>query len=165
MSNSTSAEYAITQKIPVSDHVYKYLLSRCGTDEIVATSNNFIGSMILDHLTRTPEAPHSRNRMKLKNDFTKTFIVTIKEASYTRTGLYLSAHDAKKLHDKFDQMFREDLFNYLIMHYQQRESLFLQSMRQYLDFIGITEDDIKMETLYKDFKRRKKRYEQAQKSA
>ena len=41
------------------------------------------------------------------------------------------------------------------MNRELDEKLFLKIMRAYLDFYDITEEDIKIETLYRDFKRKK----------
>ncbi len=142
-------DYSITHNIPVADHVYKYLKKRCGTDHIIASRTTFIGSQILSLLTRNADL-----RPK-KTDFAKIFKVTIPESLYGKNGMHISAENAQLFNVQIDKMFREELYIHLLILKSNDKKLYLKSMRGFLNVYDIGEDDIKMDTLYRDFKRKK----------
>lgn len=143
------AEYAITQHIPVADHVYKFLKTRCGSDHIVATRNTVFGSLILSLLNRNADVKSK------KAGYTKIFKTTITEDSYQRVGMYISAENAQLFNDQVDKMFREELFFHVVINKGIDSRMYLQSIRTFLQVYDITEDDLKIDTIYRDFKRRK----------
>ena len=55
-----------------------------------------------------------------------------------------------------DKYFREKLYEYAIINSLNNDKYFKKSMREFLDFYQITDDDIDLESLYRDFKRQKK---------
>jgi len=148
-----TVDFSITQNIPVADHVYKYLKTRCGSDHIKATRTSIFGSLALSLLGKTADLKPK------KSEFTRTFRVTISENSHSRQGMHLTEANAQLFNDQVDRMFREELFFYLIMNKGLSSKMYLQSMRTFLEVYDITEEDIKLDTLYRDFKRRKKTYE------
>ena len=144
-----SVDFSITQNIPVADHVFKYLFKCCGSDHITATRNTAIGSMSLSLLGRNYDLKPSKKK------YTKIFKVTILEHYYEKTGMHISKLNAQLFNDQADKNFREEMYRYLLMHHHLENKLFIKTMRNYLDFYNINEDDIKVETLYRDFKRKK----------
>lgn len=142
-------DFSITQNIPVADHVYKYLHKCCGATHITATRNTAIGSMALSLLGRNYDVKPNKKK------FTKIFQVTISEHYYEKTGMHISRLNAQLFNDQADKNFREEMYRHLLMHHHLEHKKFIKSMRKYLDFYDITEDDIKVESLYRDFKRKK----------
>lgn len=148
------SQYAITQHIPVANHVYKFLLKRCGTDHIKATRRNFIGSLLVSLHSRTDDL-----RKAPKNDFKKMFHIEVPFHIYEKNGVYIDERKAYLFNTLMDDIFREELFVHAIIQKNQEDKLFLKTLRNFLDVYDITEDDLKLETIYRDFKRKKKQYE------
>ena len=144
------ADFSVQQNIPVSNHVYKYLVARCGDQPLIATRTTFIGSTILSLLSRNSDI----RQTNLKSH-TKIFQVIIKEESYLRNGVFINYKSAKLFNDLIDKMFREELYCHIIINKYKNKDLFLKNLRHFLAVYNITEDDIKFETLYRDFKRKK----------
>ena len=142
---------SVTQNIPVANHVYKYLLAICGSDHIEASRSTYIGSLILSIQGRNYDV-----RIK-KTQFTKFFRADINECYYEKTGLVITKENAQLFNDQIDQKFRDELYRNMLINDHLTETLFLKSMRRFLDLYQINEDDIKLETLYRDFKRKKDR--------
>jgi len=140
---------SITQNFPVADHVHKYLVKICGNDHIQATRSSWVGSLIL--------SLHGRNGdVRLSNKkFTKLFKANINECYYDKIGMLISKENAQLFNEQVDKKFRDELFRMMLMNRELDEKHFIKSMRAYLDFYDITEDDIKIETLHRDFKRKK----------
>jgi hypothetical protein len=149
MSQTTTAEYSITQNIPVADHVFKYLEKICGSTHIDANRSTYVGSLVLSLQGRNYDVRVSKKK------YTKIFKADISECYYGKTGMFITSENAQLFNDQVDKKFRDELFRMMLMNRHLDKKLFLQSMRSYLDFYGITEDDIKIETLHRDFKRKK----------
>ena len=146
---SSLVSCSITQNIPVANHVYKYLKVICGTDHIVANRSSYIGSLILSIQGRNYDVRCSKKK------YTKIFRAEVSEAYYGKTGLVITRENAELFNDQVDKRFRDELYRNMLINDHLNEKLFLQSMRRYLDLFDINEDDIKIETLYRDFKRKK----------
>lgn len=153
MSAAPPVDYSITQNIPVANHVYKFLKTRCGSDHIKATRTDTFGSLALSLLGKIADVKPQ------KTEFTKVFKVTIAEDSYIRQGLHLTSANAQVFNHQVDRMFREELFFHLIINKGLSDKMFMNSIRRFMEVYEITEEDIKLDTLYRDFKRRKKKYE------
>lgn len=146
-------DYSITQNIPVADHVYKYLLHRYGTDHIKATRNTTIGSLVLSLQGRNKD-----KRPAKKSGFTKIFKATITEQAYNKLGIHLSEENAQLFNDQVDKMLREELYWHVTINKGQTNKMHINSIRSFMEAYDITEDDIKLDTLYRDFKRRRENH-------
>ncbi len=151
--NQQVANYSITHNLPVANHVYKYLIKKCGSDHIRASRNTFVGSQILSLLSRNADV---RAR---KSDYKKIFKATISESYYEKNGMHINAGNAQLFNDQIDKMFREELYSHMIIWKNLNKKLFLKTMHSFLAVYEIEEDDIKAETLYRDFKRKKNEIE------
>lgn len=145
----TSTDYSITEHIPVADHVYKFLLVKCGSDSFTATRNHFIGQIVLNSLGK------HNDMQEPKTQYSKQVNVTIRERAYLRNGVFVGVKSGHVFNNMIDQMFRQELFSHLLVAKDYGKEQFMQSMRNFLEVYNITEDDIKFETLYRDFKRKK----------
>lgn len=144
------ADFSITQHIPVANHVYKFLLKRCGTDTIEAKRNTFIGCLII--------SLHGRNadvRVSKKSNYTKLFHIKVPYQLYDKTGVHISQVNAQLFNDQIDKIFREEIFVHMMINKNQDKKHFLKSLKIFLDIYDITEEDIRLDTLHRDFKRKK----------
>lgn len=149
----TMVDYSITQHFPVADHVYKYLKTRCGSDHITATRNTTFGSLALTLHGRNPDVKKSNHT------FTRHFKVTVQEEHFKRLGMHITSENAQLFNDQVDKMFREELFYHVMINKGIDSEKYLDSIRSFLQVYNITEEDIKLDTLYRDFKRRKEAIE------
>ncbi|MBW2962298.1 hypothetical protein [Mesonia aestuariivivens] len=149
------ADYSITQHIPVADHVYKFLLKRCGSDAIEASRTNFIGSLILSLHGRNTDVKYSKTR-----NFSKIFSIKVPYSLYDKTGVHISEVNAQLFNDQIDKLFRDEIFVHMLINKDQDKKHFLKSLKSFLTIYDITEEDIKLETLHRDFKRKKDDYEE-----
>lgn len=146
---SPPVNFSITQNIPVANHVYKYLMVICGSDHIIANRSTYIGSLILSIQGRNYDV-----RMK-KSKFTKIFKADITEAYYEKTGMHITKENAQLFNDQIDKKFRDELYRNMLINDHLDEKHFIKSMRRFLEMYRIDEDDIKFDTLHRDFKRKK----------
>ncbi len=143
------ADYSITESIPVADHVYKFLVKRTGSDTYVATRNDIIGNIVLSSLGTNPDIPISKSK------YNRLFHLVIKEHKYLKTGIKLGIKSGQVFNRLMDQLFRDELYHHIIMKNIANKTKCIGEIRQFLKLYDITEDDIKLETIYRDFKRKK----------
>lgn len=143
-------DFSITQNIPVANHVYKYLKYRYGDDIITASRNTVVGGIVLSLLHKNNDIRHVS-----KKSYEKVFKVLIKEEKYLRNGVHIDTRCAQAFNDIIDKMFREELFCHVMINKFSSNEQFNEGIRNFLLVYDITEDDIKYETLYRDFKRKK----------
>jgi len=150
-----AADYSITEHLPVSNHVYKFLVKRCGSDVFVAHRNTFIGNVILSSLGKSTDV-----RIGSSVNFTKIFNVVIKDHYYLKNGVHLSFKNAKVFNNMIDLLFREEMFAQIIILHEANNTNFVELIKNYLKAYDITEDDLKLDTIYRDFKRKKEKLQQ-----
>ncbi len=143
------SSFSITYKFPVSRHVYKYLVCKTGTDNAIATRKNFVGSILLCMLSPNEDLEHET----VKDS--KVFKVTVHDEFYLQNGQYISPKIANAFNSVFDKCFREELFSHCFCAKIKCEDTFLNAMRAFMKEYRLTEDDFELDSLYRDFKRRK----------
>jgi len=143
------AQYSITEEVPVSDHVYKFLTRYVGADFYEAKRTDLLGNIILSSLNKNADTK------KHDQKYTKSFKLIIKEGHYVKNGVNLSIRNGQIFNFIADQFFREMLFHHIIFQKNAQNDMYLKAMRNFLDWYNITEEDIKLESLWKDFTRKK----------
>lgn len=146
------ANYSITESIPVADHVYKYLIKKCGSNTFTATRNDIIGNIVLSSLGRNSDIKISKPKYK------QLFHVVIKEHSYLRNGIFLGIKSGQIFNNMIDKLFRDEMYTHVSINKSEDKDKFLEGLRKYLSIYDINEDDIKLESIYRDFKRKKEEY-------
>lgn len=142
-------DYSITESIPVADHVYKYLLKKCGSDTYTANRSELIGNIVLSSLGKNQDISISKTKFK------KTFNIVIKDFQYLKAGVSLGIKSGQVFNKMMDKMFRDELYCHILMNSTLSKDKYLEGIRLFLKVYDITEDDIKLESIYRDFKRKK----------
>jgi len=143
------SDYSITETIPVADHVYKYLLKKCGSDTYVANRSDLIGNIVLSSLGSNPDLSISKTK------YNKVFHIVIKDYQYLKTGIRLGIKTGQVFNKMIDKMFRDELYCHIFINSNLSKEKYLEGIRMFLQVYDITEDDIKLESIYRDFKRKK----------
>ena len=146
-------DYSITEHIPVADHVYKYLVKICGGDTLVASRHDFIGSVVLNSLGTNHDVVLSSKK------YSKHFNVVITDHKYLKNGVRLGVKSGQVFNRLIDRMFRDQMYMHVFMNKSTDNKMYLNGLREYLEMYGITEDELQLDTVYKDFKRKKKQLE------
>lgn len=125
-----------------------------GTDHIQLSKTNHIDVIILNLQSKVNYKPVAK-REKLK----KVFSVDISENYFTRYGMHLHPNHAVIFNDIIDGIFRDEIYKTAIILKNKSEDKILKSLRDHLEMYDISEDDIKLDSVYRDFKRKKENYE------
>lgn len=134
----------INIKIPVPHHVRKYLISKYGTEHTL-TKTSFLGQLLfmcLDEQFRKPKDVED----------TASFSVGI-PSKYFNEGRYSAGPDTLKMIGTcFEKLFKEEFHAYVEKEVKNKREA-MESVRFFMQAHNITEDDIKLETLYKSYQR------------
>ncbi len=144
------ADFKVSISFPVKRYIKKYLQKKYGKGPVIANRSDAIGYIVIALLNRTPD--QSVNIIDQYNDL---FEVQIPESIYTANGLFISKRQMRMFGRLVDNMFREDLFHFVLMANENYDQKYAYALQDFLAYYGITEDDVNSESLLKDFKRRK----------
>lgn len=143
-------KFSIQINIPVKTHVSKYLKVKYGDKPMVASRRTVVGSIVLSMLSNNGDVkPGSDVRES------ETFKVIVKEYHYLRNGVFIDNRTAWLFNELVDNMFKEELYCHIIINKFSHESQYLESIRNFLNVYNITEEDLKLESVYRDFKRKR----------
>lgn len=145
-----SSDYSITETIPVADHVYKYILKKNGSEIINANRTDIFGIIILSSLNNNRDLKIDKRR----SVFTKTLKIIIKEDQYLRNGLYVGVKRGQVFNKIIDKMFRSELYAHCRMIKEVHKEGYYKIIKSFLDIYEITEEELKLESIYRDFKRK-----------
>lgn len=140
---------AVIINFPVKPHVYKYLQNKVG-EKLVVAKFDFFGGMVLDILTKKYSDLEAVNNAM-------TFPVEISFSYMEKMGIYIDNRVIKKFNSRVDSMFREEMKGFANINFQANKTPKETSLKLFLFQYNIGEDDIKFETLVKDFRRKSKK--------
>ena len=143
-----SGKSTIIINFPVKPHVYKYLQTKVG-EKLVVTNFDFFGGIVLDILTKKYSYVDS-----VTDNYTFPVEISLRYAE--KMGFYIDEKVVKKFNSRMDSMFREEMRGFAHINYKTNQTPREVSLKQFLFQYNIEEDDIKFETLLKDFKRKSK---------
>ena len=137
--------------IPVKAHVRKYLTRQFGSAHKVS-KNNLLGLLVLHALEKTYEKPEKN----IDHHYQYTLLVP---AGYVaRVGATLPRNTQQHLGECCTHIFNMAMFAELDSKAWAGEKV-LPALRNFLTMFGITEDDMKVESLYKSYQRHCERKE------
>jgi hypothetical protein len=139
----------ISISIPVEPHVKRFLSKRYGAEHI-ATKVSFLGAQVLQALKKEYERPHLPPEKKAV--YSAEYKVLIPERYSNTNGHTVSLNNLLHLADAMDRFFTEAMFDHIDMQVQLGGKA-MEVLRQFLAFYHISEDDVKLESLYKAYQR------------
>lgn len=142
--------------IPLKSYLRKYLEKKYGNVHEV-TRKSWLGQYVIDILDTT----YRKNGISLNYD--NTYCLAISHRVIQRHGFEISPEKLKKFETMIEKVFRSELFTYAELSvannltYENNGKVSKQfvnkSFEQSFKHYGITESDLKLETLYRDYLR------------
>lgn len=141
-----------TLSFPVQPHIFKYLTFKYGPFCIYASN------LSLAPILRAAISEHTKSNVKSfpTNHY---YDVQLTEHYLNKFDVVYSRHKIYQFNADADTKFREELYQFMIMNNDIYGMKYKTSFRDFLEVMGITENDIKFETLLKDFQRKRDRKE------
>ena len=155
---------AITINLPLKAYLIKYLVKKYGKYHIV-NRTSWLGSYLIELLDK-----QYRRKGNIKNgDF---YSLVVSKEIIQKVGFDMPAIKYKKLEQMIDKLFRNELYSYIEISIENNllvkvnkgsfddsdkqiinKQNVINAMKQFFKTYNITEDDIKLETIYRDHAR------------
>jgi len=141
----------VSVSFPVKAHVRKYLQRQYGSAHI-ASKTSFLGQLVLGSLEKTYEKPEKN----LPAHF--TFTVLVPQGYVNRVGTTLPRNTQQHLGELCTHLFNMAMYDHLDAVSWGGGQVYPE-LRNFLERYGITEDDMKVESLYRAYSRHCKKKE------
>lgn len=147
---------SISINMPMKSYLVKFLTKKYGPSHKVSQSG-LLGS----YLTQLLSKDYKPNSLKVSESsfFTISFPKTIIE----KHGFMITTEKMKRFEEFLKQLFRHSLDVYINITIAKGlvvdsgnsmyEQDVMKAMKQFLDMYGITEDELKLDSLYRDYSR------------
>lgn len=136
----------IVISIPVKTHVKKYLQKRYGTVHTI-TKKSFIGLFLLNILEKKIEKPTLDH---VTND---KYELTIPESYFSTKGFTIPQSKLKFISICLERLFLEDFYNAIDIDMQKANPNAMQSIKFFLKYYNISENELKLESMYRNYQR------------
>lgn len=136
-----------TIQFPVKPYIKKFLKHKYGP-QFIFTNSSVLAPILTSILDKYSEAKINT----FKTD--EHYEVLLTEYYIKKHGVFYNEKDLYMFNLRIDHLFREETFAYMKMNKDYHNIKYRTSLRNILDVIGITEDDIKFESLLRDFTRK-----------
>ena len=140
----------LTVEIPVPTHLKKFLEKKHSSDFVVIR-NTFLGMIILDSMVGKRQCLYDYK----ENDYPDVLEFQLHENYYNKGLVEINPEKKQWLVRLFEKLFNEDLFFYVNKNLNEK-TFAKKLIEEWLAYYKIGEDDIKLESLYKRYKRRVK---------
>lgn len=137
----------ITISIPVQRHVKKWLCGRFGEQHIV-TKKSAIGLMILQVLDKKIEKPK-----KLAEDYPERYQIVVTQRYFNIKGFEIGYNCRRLLSQLLERQFKDDLNSFVDMEIKRPNTNAYGAIRTFLNHYGINENDLKLESVYRNYQR------------
>lgn len=137
----------ISIKIPVKPHIKRYISVRYGIEHTL-TKKSLLGILIFNILDKKTEKPDQSF-----SDYTEKYIIQISQQYFYESGFQISLRKRRFLAICLEKLFIEDFCAYIDIAVSKMNITAAESMRIFLDQYGITENEVKFESLYKQYQR------------
>lgn len=140
----------ITITIPLPIYLYKYVEKKFGK-VYEAKDNDWFGLLVIRTLSRKSEIEYACKPEKRNIKYR----ITISGSKAEKYGYYFNPRNVSHIINAIDDSFRDTLFNLAIFNYENFGIDYKASFVNFLDSYNILEDDINLEALLRDFRRKK----------
>lgn len=137
----------VTISIPVKHHVKKYVVNRYGLEHQVSRKSA-IGLLIIEMLDMSVEKPSI-----ITIDQKYNYPIIISDKTFNTKGFSMKCNKRKLIGICFEKLFLEDLRGFVDVQMAIGKSTAMESIRVFLEFHKITENDIKLDSVYRSYQR------------
>lgn len=136
----------ISISIPVKKHVKKYLIKKYGAVHTV-TKKTFLGLLLLELINDKVDAS-DRQFVDLEK-----YELTIPEFYFNKKGYNIDKHKARFLGVCLEKLFYEDFYSFIDIEMTKGKANAFQSVKLFMAIHLIDENEMKMESLYRNYQR------------
>lgn len=149
----------ITINMPMKSYLRKFLLKKYGSSYKVS-SNSLLGIYLIEILDKQYRKDHKQIRQK------NYYPLIIPKSIVERVGFDMPTAKMKRFEVMLSKLFKDELESYIkvtttlelyvnINDNKYRQDI-MKAMKQFLEYYKISEDELKLDSLYRDFSRQQK---------
>lgn len=151
---------SVSFHLPVKPYLKKYLLKKYG-ESFVVSRNSWLGSYLIEMMDK------EYRKVNSQIDRESSYELIIPTSIVVRKGFDISTAKMKLLNEMIRKIFVNDLSSYIEVsmcaklhfknekHKSYNKQNAMQAIYQFLEFYGIEEGDLKVESLYRDYQRQR----------
>lgn len=136
-----------TIQFPVKPYIKKFLVYKYGP-QFTFTKTSVLAPILTSILDKNSEANINAFHTE------ECYEVELTEFYIKKYGVFFNERDLYLFNSRIDHLFREEAFGFMIINKQYNNIKYRRSLRDILDAIGITEEDLKFDSLLRDFTRK-----------
>ena len=137
----------ITVKIPVKNHVKKYLSVRYGIEHTL-TKTSLLGMLLFYSLEKRIE----RQKASI-SEYDGNYHILVSQYYMNQKGFSVDMKTRKFIAVCFEKLFMEDMNGFVDKCIGQMNQSAMSSLKIFLKTYEISEDDVKIESLYRQYQR------------
>ncbi|RZJ71095.1 hypothetical protein [Flavobacterium sp.] len=137
----------ILLSIPVRSHLKKWLVGKYGSKHVV-TKKTAIGLLLLSMLDKKIEKPK-----KLASEYPERYEIVITQRYFNINGFEIGHNRKRFLSELLERLFKDDLNCFVDMAIIRGNSTAYEAIRQFLKHYDICENDLKLESVYRNYQR------------
>jgi len=137
----------ISIKIPVKPHIKKYIAVRYG-EEHTLTKKSLLGILIFNILDKKTEKPDQGFA-----DYTEKYVIQISQQYFYEFGFQITLRKRRFLAICLEKLFMEDFYSHIDIAVDKMNSSAAEAMRIFLNKYGISENEVKFDSLYRAYLR------------
>jgi len=145
-----------TVHLPIKSYLKKYLIKKYGTSYKIS-SNSLLGIFLIEILDKQYRKEH--RQIKEKNYYP----IIIPKVIVEKVGFDFPTSKMRRFELMIKQLFRNELDShvdiainaelYVNINDKKYKLDVMKAIKQYLEFYDITEDELRLDSLYRDYKR------------
>jgi len=136
----------ISISIPVKKHVKKYLIKKYGATHTIS-KKTFLGLLVLELISDKVE-PMDRQFLEIEK-----YEMQIPELYFNKKGFYIDKNKKRLLGICLEKLFLEDFYSFVDMELAKGTGNAWKSVRLFLSIHKISENDLKLESMYRSYQR------------
>lgn len=140
--------HSIAVNFPVKSYIKKYLVYKFG-DTHTYTQCSVLGPIIRSVLSK-----QSYRNISMPPT-SHCYTIKLTDLYITQYGVFVDEKNINEFNNEVDRLFRAELFQFMVFNKEYFNVKYRDTLRKMLDSMVITENDVKLETILKDFDRKK----------
>lgn len=137
----------ISINIPVKPHIKKYISVRYGLEHTL-TKKSLIGILLFNILDKKTEKPD-----QVFTDHTEKYIINISPQYFYEKGFSITLRKRRFLAICLEKLFVEDFYSHVDIAISKMNLTAAEAIRIFVKQYDISEDEVKHDSLYKQYQR------------
>ena len=139
---------SVSVQFPVKSYIKKFLVYKFG-DNHTYSQHSVLAPIIRSVLSK--ETTQYSPKFQTQHYYT----INLSDFYISFYGVFINKKNINEFNNDIDALFRSELFHFMVFNKEYYNIKYRDTLRKMLESMVITETDVKLETILKDFTRKK----------